>query len=126
LKILCGSLSVMSIGCLAIAIRLVIDDSVVVVENIYRHIGSGETGDVAVEHGTVELIGPVLGSTLTSVVVFLPLGLLKGTVGTFFAALSLTLTASVLLSLVYSLTIVPLLAENMVGRSRFRESSSRF
>ena len=64
--------------------------------------------------------------TLTTVVVFLPLGLLQGAVGDFFSALSLTLTASVLLSLVYSLVLVPLLAEQMLAGAAFQESSSRF
>ncbi|HVO79920.1 MAG TPA: efflux RND transporter permease subunit [Terriglobales bacterium] len=121
-----GTLNLMSLGGLAIAIGLVIDDSVVVVENIYRHLGAGETAETAAEKGAGELIGPVLGSTLTTVVVFLPLGLLKGVVGDFFSALSLTLAASVLLSLVYSLTLVPLLAEYLLTKSQFRESSSRF
>lgn len=125
-KILGGTLNLMSLGGLAIAIGLVIDDSVVVVENIYRHVGAGEPPNVAAELGTQELIGPVVGSTLTTVVVFLPLGLLKGAVGDFFAALSLTLSASVLLSLVYSISLVPLLSEYIMAKSTFRESSSRF
>ena len=116
----------MSLGGLAIAIGLVIDDSVVVVENIYRHFGAGEQIDEAAEKGTAELVGPVLGSTLTTVVVFLPLGLLQGVVGDFFSALSLTLTASVLLSLFYSLTLIPLLSEYLLKNSKFRQSSSRF
>jgi CzcA family heavy metal efflux pump len=126
LEILGGTLNLMSLGGLAIAIGLVIDDSVVVVENIYRHLGAGEPADAAAEKGTSELIGPVVGSTLTTVVVFLPLGLLKGAVGDFFSALSLTLATSVLLSLLYSLTLVPLLSEYLLAKSDFRESSSRF
>ena len=125
-KLLGGTLNLMSLGGLAIAIGLVIDDAVVVVENIYRHIGAGEPVDLAAEKGTQELIGPVIGSTLTTVVVFLPLGLLKGAVGEFFVALSITLTASVLLSLLYALTFVPLLAEYLLARSEFRHSSARF
>ena len=125
-KMLGGTLNLMSLGGLAIAIGLVIDDSVVVVENIYRHLGAGEAIHDAVEKGTAELIGPVVGSTLTTVVVFLPLGYLKGTVGDFFSALSLTLSASVLLSLVFSLTLIPLLCEYLLAHSHFRESSSRF
>src|SRR5262249_4697216 len=121
-----GTLNLMSLGGLAIAIGLVIDDAVVIVENIYRHLGSGEPVEIAAEKGTQELIGPVVGSTLTTVVVFLPLGLLKGAVGSFFSALSLTLAASVLLSLLYSLTLVPLLAEYLLANSHFRESSARF
>ena len=125
-RIFGGTLNLMSLGGLAIAIGLVIDDSVVIVENIYRHLGRGETPEAAAEVGTSELVGPVVGSTLTTVVVFLPLGLLKGVVGDFFSALSLTLVASVLLSLVYSLALIPLLAESLLAREKFRESSSRF
>jgi CzcA family heavy metal efflux pump len=125
-KLLGGTLNLMSLGGLAIAIGLVIDDSVVIVENIYRHIGWGEALDVAAEKGTQELLGPVIGSTLTTVVVFLPLGLLKGAVGEFFVALSITLTAAVLLSLLYAVTLVPLLAEYLLANSGFRESSARF
>jgi len=125
-RLLGGTLNLMSLGGLAIAIGLVIDDAVVIVENIYRHLGQGEPADLAAEKGTQELIGPVIGSTLTTVVVFLPLGFLKGAVGEFFVALSITLTASVLLSLLYALTFVPLLAEYLLARSQFRESSARF
>jgi CzcA family heavy metal efflux pump len=125
-KLVGGTLNLMSLGGLAIAIGLVIDDAVVIVENIYRHIGEGEPVDLAAEKGTQELVGPVVGSTLTTVVVFLPLGLLKGAVGEFFVALSITLTASVLLSLLYALTLVPLMAEYLLVSSRFRDSSTRF
>jgi len=125
-KLLGGTLNLMSLGGLAIAIGLIIDDAVVIVENIYRHIGAGEPVEVAAEKGTQELVGPVIGSTLTTVVVFLPLGLLKGAVGEFFVALSITLTAAVLLSLLYALTFVPLLAEFLLARSTFRDSSARF
>jgi CzcA family heavy metal efflux pump len=125
-KLLGGTLNLMSLGGMAIAIGLVIDDAVVIVENIYRHIGEGEPADVAAEKGTQELLGPVIGSTLTTVVVFLPLGLLQGAVGEFFVALSITLTAAVLLSLLYALTVVPLLAEYLLARSSFQQSSARF
>ena len=102
-----GTINLMSMGGLAIAIGLVIDDAIVVVENIHRHLAAGETPDAAAEHGTNELVGAVIGSTLTTVVVFVPLGLLQGMVGQFFAALSLTLSGAVLLSLVYALLFIP-------------------
>ena len=121
-----GTLNLMSLGGLAIAIGLVIDDAIVIVENIYRHLGAGEEIGGAAEKGAGELIGPVIGSTLTTVVVFLPLGMLSGAVGEFFAALSLTLTSAVLLSLLYALTFVPLFAELLLRRSQFRESSVTF
>ena len=103
------SINLMSMGGLAVAIGLVIDDAVVVVENIHRRLRE-ETGDAAIAHATQELIAPIVGSTLTTVVVFAPLGLLSGVVGQFFRALSLTLSAAVLVSLVLSLTLIPLLA----------------
>jgi CzcA family heavy metal efflux pump len=102
-----GTIDLMSLGGLAIAIGLVIDDAIVVVENIHRHRAAGEPVAAAVENGTQELIAAVTGSTLTTVVVFIPLGLLQGVVGQFFAALSLTLAAAVLLSLVYALLFIP-------------------
>jgi CzcA family heavy metal efflux pump len=103
-----GTINVMSMGGLAIAIGLVIDDAIVVIESIHRHLASGEKPPIAVERGTNELVGAVIGSTLTTVVVFVPLGLLQGMVGEFFAALSLTLSAAVLLSLIYALLFIPL------------------
>ena len=117
-----GTLNLMSLGGLAIAIGLVIDDAVVVVENVYRHLGRGESAPSKARYG----LSFIVGSTLTTVVVFLPLGFLKGAVGEFFTALSLTLAASVLLSLVFSLTVVPLLAELLVKGAGARESSQRF
>ncbi len=126
MRLLGSTLNLMSLGGLAIAIGLVIDDAVVVVENIYRHIGMGESSMAAAENGTRELIGPVIGSTITTVVVFLPLGLLQGFVGDFFSSLSLTLAASVLLSLLFALTLVPLLSEQFLTPARYRESSARF
>ena len=102
-----GTLNLMSLGGLAIAIGLVIDDAIVIVENIHRHRAAGAPVAVAAEKGTQELVAAVVGSTLTTVVVFVPLGLLQGVVGQFFSALSLTLAAAVLLSLGYSLLFIP-------------------
>jgi len=102
-----GTINLMSLGGLAIAIGLVIDDAIVIVENIHRHRASGEAVEVAAEKGTQELLAAVVGSTLTTVVVFVPLGLLQGVVGQFFAALSTTLVAAVLLSLAYALLFIP-------------------
>jgi multidrug efflux pump subunit AcrB len=102
------TVNVMSMGGLAVAIGLVIDDAVVVVENIHRHLALKE-GPGAVERATSELVAPVVGSTLTTVVVFAPLGLLSGVVGQFFRALSITLSVAVLISLVLALTLIPLL-----------------
>jgi CzcA family heavy metal efflux pump len=124
-KLFGGTLNLMSLGGLAIAIGLIIDDAVVVVENIYRHIGAGESAEIAAERGTQELLGAVVGSTATTLVVFLPLSLLKGVVGDFFTALSLTLGVSVLLSLLFALSVIPLLAQRMLSGSAHKTSSER-
>ena len=120
LRLAGGTVDLMSLGGLAIAIGLVIDDAVVVVENIHRHRAAGESAAVAAEKGTQELLAAVVGSTLTTVVVFVPLGLLTGVVGQFFAALSLTLAAAVLLSLVYALLFIPNAAARLLREGEER------
>ncbi|HEX6629224.1 MAG TPA: efflux RND transporter permease subunit [Gemmatimonadaceae bacterium] len=109
--------NLMTFGAMAIAIGLVIDDSVVITENIVRHLKLNRNRHEAIREAVNELIWPVTTSTLTTVVVFLPLRLLKGVVGQFFAALSITLTIAVLVSLVLALTIIPLMADQFLTES---------
>ncbi|HKR08146.1 MAG TPA: efflux RND transporter permease subunit [Gemmatimonadaceae bacterium] len=106
--------NLMTLGAMAIAIGLVIDDSVVITENIVRHLKLNPSRHEAIREALNELIWPVTTSTLTTVVVFLPLRLLKGVVGQFFAALSITLTIAVLISLVLALTIIPLMSDQFL------------
>jgi len=106
--------NLMTLGAMAIAIGLVIDDAVVITENIARHLALPGERLPAIRAAVQELIWPVTTSTITTVVVFLPLGLLQGVVGQFFAALATTLTVAVLVSLGLALTIIPLLAEQFV------------
>ncbi|HEV7387386.1 MAG TPA: efflux RND transporter permease subunit [Gemmatimonadaceae bacterium] len=106
--------NLMTLGAMAIAIGLVIDDSVVITENIVRHLRLNSNRHEAIREAVQELIWPVTTSTLTTVVVFLPLRLLKGVVGQFFAALSITLTIAVLVSLLLALTIIPLMADQFL------------
>ncbi|MDE3216953.1 MAG: efflux RND transporter permease subunit, partial [Gemmatimonadota bacterium] len=108
------TLNLMTLGAMAIAIGLVIDDAVVITENIVRHLHLNPNRTLAIREAVQELIWAVTSSTLTTVVVFLPLGLLEGVVGQFFKALSLTLTVSVLVSLILAFTIIPLLSEQYV------------
>ena len=103
-----GTINLMSMGGLAVAIGLVIDDAVVVVENIHRR--SGEGGSSVVD-AVQQLMAPLVSSTLTTVVVFAPLGLLSGVPGQFFRALSLSLSVAVLISLALSISVVPLMAK---------------
>lgn len=106
--------NLMTLGAMAIAIGLVIDDSVVITENIVRHLRINPNRHEAIRQAVHELIWPVTTSTLTTVVVFLPLRLLTGVVGQFFAALSITLTIAVMVSLLLALSIIPLMADQFL------------
>lgn len=104
------SLNIMSLGGMAVAVGLVIDDAIIVVEAIARHLDEGLSPTDAARKGTDELAAAVIGTTATTVVVFVPLAAVDGVVGRFFGALAGTLSAAVLLSLVVSLTAVPAVA----------------
>jgi CzcA family heavy metal efflux pump len=104
------SFNLMTLGAMAIAIGIVIDDAVVITENIVRHLRLNPDRKIAVREAVTEIVLPVTTSTITTVVVFAPLRLLQGVVGQFFAALSLTLTIAVVVSLILALTIIPLLS----------------
>jgi CzcA family heavy metal efflux pump len=110
------TLNLMSLGGLAVAIGLIIDDTVVVIENIARHLAGGETGDGAIDRASREISGAVIGSTMTTILVFVPLAFVSGVVGQFFQSLSLSLSVALLVSMVVSLTIVPVLAARFLGR----------
>jgi CzcA family heavy metal efflux pump len=110
------TLNLMSLGGLAVAIGLIIDDTVVVIENIARHLAGGETGDAAIERASREISGAVVGSTLTTILVFVPLAFVRGVIGQFFQSLSLALSVALLVSMVVSLTIIPVLAARFLGR----------
>ena len=110
------TLNLMSLGGLAVAIGLIIDDTVVVIENIARHLAEGQTGDAAVDRASREISGAVIGSTLTTILVFLPLAFVRGVVGQFFQSLSLSLSVALVVSMVVSLTIIPVLAARFLGR----------
>ena len=116
--------NLMTLGAMAIAIGLVIDDAVVITENVVRHLHLNADRGAAIRAAVQELIWPVTTSTITTVVVFLPLGLLEGVVGQFFKALSLTLTIAVLVSLVLALTIIPLLSEQFITAADAEQSEA--
>ncbi|HEY3257508.1 MAG TPA: efflux RND transporter permease subunit [Gemmatimonadaceae bacterium] len=109
------SFNLMTLGAMAIAIGIVIDDAVVITENIVRHLRLNPDRNIAVREAVAEIVWPVISSTITTVVVFAPLRLLQGVVGQFFAALSLTLTIAVIVSLVLALTIIPLLSAQFLS-----------
>ncbi|EDY45984.1 efflux RND transporter permease subunit [Streptomyces sp. SPB074] len=104
------SLNMLTLGALTIAIGRVVDDSIVVLENIKRHLGYGEERREAILTAVKEVAGAVTASTLTTVAVFLPIGLVGGIVGELFSSFSLTVTTALLASLLVSLTVVPVLS----------------
>ncbi|WP_030932588.1 efflux RND transporter permease subunit [Streptomyces sp. NRRL S-646] len=104
------SLNMLTLGALTIAVGRVVDDSIVVLENVKRHLGYGEERQAAILNAVREVAGAVTSSTLTTVAVFLPIGLVGGMVGQLFGPFSLTVTAALLASLVVSLTVVPVLS----------------
>ncbi|HKO02415.1 MAG TPA: efflux RND transporter permease subunit, partial [Thermoanaerobaculia bacterium] len=109
------SFDLMTLGGVAAAIGLVIDDAIVVVENIYAHIATGQSRFDAVHNALAEISGPIIGSTITPVVVFLPLSLLTGVTGVFFRSLALTMAVALLTSLVLALFFTPVLAQRFVA-----------
>jgi CzcA family heavy metal efflux pump len=108
--------NLMTLGGIAAAVGLVIDDAIVVVEAIHTRLMEGRTRAEAVEAGIGEIFKPLVGSTLTPVVVFLPLAFLDGITGVFFRALALTMVVSLLTSLVLAATLTPSLAGWFVSR----------
>jgi CzcA family heavy metal efflux pump len=104
------TLNLMSLGGMAVAIGLVVDDAIVMIEAIARRRDAGLDVRTASIEGTVDLAPAVIGTTLTTVVVFVPLAFLGGVVGDFFRALAFTLTAAVIVSLVVAIVLVPIAA----------------
>ena len=110
------SFNLMTLGGLAAAIGLVIDDAIVVVENIVLHRDNGESRLEAVRKALKEISRPLIGSTITPVVVFLPLIAVTGVTGSFFRALAVTMAVSLLTSLVLAVTWTPGLAVLLLHR----------
>jgi CzcA family heavy metal efflux pump len=110
LKLTGQSFNLMTLGGLAAAVGLVIDDAIVVVENIVLHRDSGEGRIEAVRKALQEITTPLVFSTITPIVVFLPLISVTGVTGTFFRALAITMTVSLLTSLALALTWTPALS----------------
>src|SRR4051812_1061772 len=117
------TLNLMSLGGLAVAIGLVVDDAIVVTEGIVRRLEDGHPVAEAVELGTRDMFAAVIGTTFTTVVVFAPLALLTGVTGSFLGALAVTLAIAVLLSMVIALTLIPLLAGRLRPRAPRRAAT---
>jgi CzcA family heavy metal efflux pump len=116
LKLTGQSFNLMTLGGLAAAVGLVIDDAIVVLENIVLHRDAGESRLQAIQSALKEITVPLVGSTITPIVVFLPLISTTGVTGSFFRALAITMTVALLSSLLLALTWTPTLSQYFVRR----------
>jgi CzcA family heavy metal efflux pump len=123
LKLLGQSFNLMTLGGLAAAVGLVIDDAIVVVENIVIHRDSGQGRLQAIHSALQEITIPLIGSTVTPIVVFLPLISIAGVTGTFFRALAVTMGVSLLASLALALTWTPTLSQYFIRGPKSGESN---
>jgi multidrug efflux pump subunit AcrB len=110
------SFNLMTLGGLAAAVGLVIDDAIVVLENIVLHRDAGQNRLQAIQSALKELTVPLIGSTVTPIVVFLPLISITGVTGSFFRALAITMTVSLFTSLLLALSWTPALSQYFVRR----------
>ena len=117
------SLNFMSLAGLAIAVGRVVDDSIVVLENVYRHIHLGESRYEAAISGTQEVGAAIISSTLTTVVIFIPLAFIPGVVGEFFSPFAISVSLALLASTVVAITIVPVLAASLLRRGDFDDAA---
>ena len=124
LKLMGETFDLMTLGGLAAAVGLVIDDAIVVVENIVLHRDLGQSRIEAIRSALKEITVPLIGSTITPVVVFIPLIVITGVTGVFFRALAVTMTAALLTSLVLAVTWTPTLSQYLIRGTRTREEES--
>ena len=118
LKLMGETFDLMTLGGLAAAVGLVIDDAIVVVENIVLHRDMGQTRLQAIESALKEITIPLIGSTITPIVVFIPLISITGVTGVFFRALAVTMSVSLLTSLALALTWTPTLSQYLIRGKR--------
>lgn len=108
------TLNMMSLGGLALGVGMLVDNSIVVLENIYRHREEGESRLLAAQNGAGEVAMAITASTLTTIAVFLPIVFIQGLTAQIFRELALTVTFSLLASLLVALTVVPMLASKIL------------
>jgi len=122
LKMMGQTFDLMTLGGLAAAVGLVIDDAIVVVENIVLHRDAGQGRLEAIESALREITAPLVGSTITPIVVFIPLIAITGVTGVFFRALAVTMSVSLLTSLVLAVTWTPNLSQYFIRGRREKEN----
>ena len=112
------SLNIMTLGALALGIGMLVDNSIVVIENIERHLGLGKTPKEAASIGTKEVAGAITASTLTTVAVFVPVLFLSGLIGQIFTEFALTISFSLFASLIVAITVIPMMASKLLKKPK--------
>ncbi|PIC64413.1 MFS transporter [Sporosarcina sp. P13] len=108
------SLNIMTLGALALGIGMLVDNAIVVIENIERHLAMGKHPEEAAKDGSKEVGGAITASTLTTLAVFVPVIFISGLIGQIFTEFALTISFSLFASLVVALTVVPMLASRLL------------
>lgn len=112
------ALNILTLGALALGIGMLVDNSIVVIENIQRHLTMDKSPKKAASEGTKEVAGAITASTLTTVVVFVPVIFISGLIGEIFFEFALTIAFSLIASLVVALTVIPMLAARMLPKPK--------
>jgi len=121
-----SSLNIISLSAIAIAVGMVVDNAVVVLENIFRHRESGESRKEAAIFGAQEVSQAILASTVTTIVIFLPLMLTRGLVAIMFKELAITMPLMLTISFITAITLAPMLASKFLKIKREEDFSDRF
>ncbi len=119
------NINVVSLAGISFAVGMVVDNSIVIFENVFRHREMGKSRIQAAYDGTVEVWGAVLASTLTTVAVFLPIVFVKEEAGQLFRDIAIAISSSVVLSLIVSITVIPALSAKILGRVVRKESEKK-
>ncbi|MBN1900537.1 efflux RND transporter permease subunit [Candidatus Sumerlaeota bacterium] len=119
------TLNIMTLGGLALGVGMLVDNAIVVLENIYRYREEGREREESAMKGSAEVTSAIIASTLTTVVVFLPLVFMRGMAGVMFKQLSLVVSFSLLCSLISALTLVPMLAAKTFPKKMSRTSERK-
>lgn len=117
------TLNIMTLGAMTVAIGRVVDDSIVVIENIYRRMSLADeklTGKDLIREATKEMFTPIMSSTIVTIAVFLPLGLVTGMIGELFLPFALTIVFALVASLLVAITIVPMMAHSLLKKDKLK------
>ncbi|ANU10381.1 MFS transporter [Planococcus antarcticus DSM 14505] len=110
------ALNILTLGALALGIGMLVDNAIVVIENIERHLAMGKNAKKAASEGAKEVSGAIIASTMTTVAVFIPVIFISGLIGEIFFEFALTISFSLFASLAVALTVIPMMASRMLGK----------